>query len=239
MHQYSELYDIFDIVVAQVLLTATIGRIRFNARDTLLTSIGAFYPSSTNGTTATHEIRVGDSTISRWWQHWSKPIRSFLSASARSLHRPRHSKDAQLIQRQRIDDATWASGRFVRLHGGMVTKIQAAQLASRGGVAAVISTASVEQRILAGDSVGTLSQHAHGEPQTVVFGQRAGVCGRGRGAGAGTGGAEFAPLAFTVEDEFSRGMTLRDRAALRSRMASPATMAGVRKLWNEICKISG
>ena len=65
MHQYSELYDIFEIVVAQVLLTRDdLGnRTRFlNARDTLLTLLDKrILPIiNENDTTATHEIRVGD-----------------------------------------------------------------------------------------------------------------------------------------------------------------------------------
>src|SRR5690606_5519092 len=65
MHYYSELFDIFEIIVGQVLLTRgdLDHRLRYlNARDTLLTMIDRrIIPIiNENDTTATEEIRVGD-----------------------------------------------------------------------------------------------------------------------------------------------------------------------------------
>src|SRR5437016_5711459 len=74
----------------------------------------------------------------------------------------RTDKNARLIpQVAEIDDATWAlaggAGTSVGT-GGMVTKIQAAQLATRSGVTTIIAGGTepdVLARIASGESVGT------------------------------------------------------------------------------------
>src|SRR5690606_39812041 len=107
-----------------------------------------------NDTTATHELRVGDN------DNLSALVATLVEADLLILLTdqpglftadPRQHKDAQLIQQvERIDEATWAlAGDSVSGlgTGGMVTKIQAAQLASRGGVATVIAN-GIEPDIL-------------------------------------------------------------------------------------------
>lgn len=230
MHQYSELYDIFDIVVAQVLLTRDdLGnRMRFlNARDTLLTLLDKrILPIiNENDTTATHEIRVGDN------DNLSALVATLVEADTLILLTdqlglftadPRQHKDAQLIQQvERIDDATWAlAGESVSGlgTGGMVTKIQAAQLASRGGVATVIANGvepDILQRILAGDSIGTrfhpVGTHMESRKRWLLVEKTRGKVRVDAGAARVllTGGASLLPVGITnVEDEFSRGMTL-------------------------------
>jgi glutamate 5-kinase len=230
MHQYSELYDIFEIVVAQILLTRDdlSNRTRFlNARDTLLTLLDKrILPIiNENDTTATHDIRVGDN------DNLSALVATLVEADMLIMLTdqpglftadPRHFKDAQLIQRvERIDDATWAlAGDSVSGlgTGGMVTKIQAAQLASRGGVATVIAN-GVEpdalERILAGDSIGTrfepVSTHMESRKRWLLVEKTRGKVHVDAGAARVllTGGASLLPVGVThVEDEFSRGMTL-------------------------------
>ncbi len=80
---------------------------------------------------------------------------------------PRKNPEAQLISLvEQINDDTYAlaggAGSNVGT-GGMVTKIQAAQLASRSGVMTVIASGKepdVLARIMSGDSVGTRFQPA-------------------------------------------------------------------------------
>lgn len=170
MQIYSELFDIFEVVVAQVLLTREdIGnRTRYlNARDTLLTLIDRrIVPIiNENDTTATHEIRVGDN------DNLSALVATLVEADLLVILTdqpglftadPRRHADARLIEQvAQIDEATWAlageAGTTLGT-GGMVTKIQAAQLASRGGVPTIIAGGReprILERILAGEAVGT------------------------------------------------------------------------------------
>ena len=170
MQMYGELYDIFEIVVAQVLLTREdIGnRTRYlNARDTLTTLLERrIVPIiNENDTTATHEIRVGDN------DNLSALVATLIEADLLVLLTdqpglftadPRHHADAQLIsQVTHIDEDTWAlageAGSSVGT-GGMMTKIQAAQLAGRGGVPTVIAGGKDPDalaKIVAGEQIGT------------------------------------------------------------------------------------
>jgi glutamate 5-kinase len=230
MHQYEELYDIFEIVVAQVLLTRDdLGnRARFlNARDTLLTLLDKrILPIiNENDTTATHEIRVGDN------DNLSALVATLVEADILIILTdqpglftadPRQHEDAQLIERvERIDESTWAlAGDSVTGlgTGGMVTKIQAAQLASRGGVSTIIANgveANVLQRILAGESIGThfepVSTHMESRKRWLLVEKTRGKVHVDAGAARKllTGGASLLPVGVTtVENEFSRGMTI-------------------------------
>ncbi|MFQ3565931.1 MAG: glutamate 5-kinase [Aggregatilineales bacterium] len=230
MAHYSAMYDIFEIVVAQVLLTRDdlANRTRFlNARDTLLTLIDRrILPIiNENDATATHEIRVGDN------DNLSALVATAIEADLLIMLTdqpglftadPRHHRDAQLIQRvERINPETWAlagdsaSGLGT---GGMVTKLQAAQLATRGGVATVIAGGKepdVLRRILAGEPIGTRfepsSTHMEGRKRWLLVDKTHGRLDIDAGAARVllTGGASLLPVGITrVEGEFRRGMTL-------------------------------
>jgi glutamate 5-kinase len=152
MHHYSQLFDLFEIVVGQVLLTRDdlSDRARYlNIRDTLSTLLEhRIIPIiNENDTTATHEIRVGDN------DNLSALVANLLEADLLIILTdqpglftadPRKHADAELIAEvKQIDDKTYAlaggAGSTVGT-GGMVTKIQAAQLASRSGVLTVIAS---------------------------------------------------------------------------------------------------
>ncbi len=230
MQIYGELFDIFGIVVAQILLTRDdLGnRTRFlNARDTLLTLIDRrIIPViNENDTTATHEIRIGDN------DNLSALVASLIEADLLILLTdqpglftadPRQDKDARLIERiERIDEETWAlaGGSVTGLGtGGMVTKIQAAQLASRSGVPTHIAGGKepdVLERILRDETVGT---HFAATASPLESRKRWLLLDKTRGAvqvdaGAArkllSGGASLLPVGITgVTDEFSRGETL-------------------------------
>lgn len=230
MHQYSELYDIFEVVVGQVLLTRDdLGnRTRFlNARDTLLTLLDKrIVPIiNENDTTATHEIRVGDN------DNLSALVAALVEADMLIILTdiaglftadPRQDKDAQLIERvERIDDSTWAlAGDSVTGlgTGGMVTKIQAAQLASRGGVTTVIADGmepDVLRRVLASEAIGTrfdaVDTHIESRKRWLLVEKPRGRVTVDAGAARKllTGGASLLSVGITaVEGDFSRGMTV-------------------------------
>ena len=170
MRVYGDLFDIFEIVVGQVLLTRTdLGdRHRYlNARDTMLTMIDMqIVPViNENDTTATEEIRVGDN------DNLSALVANLLDADLLILLTdqpglytadPRRDTHAELIPVvEHINDDTIALAGGVGTSlgtGGMTTKIQAAQLASRSGVTTVIAAGrepDVIRRIVDGETVGT------------------------------------------------------------------------------------
>jgi glutamate 5-kinase len=230
MHIYSQLFDIFSIVVGQVLLTRDdLGdRSRYlNIRDTLTTLIEQrIVPViNENDTTATHEIRVGDN------DNLSALVANLLEADLLVLLTdqpglftadPRAHKDARLIpQVSHIDDETWAlaggAGTTVGT-GGMLTKIQAAQLASRSGVTTIIAGGTepdVLARILAGEQVGTrflpAATHIESRKRWLLSDKPRGEVRVDAGAAAKLlkGGASLLPVGMTaVEGIFERGETL-------------------------------
>lgn len=167
---YSDLFDIFQITVAQVLLTRDDLSIRIrylNARDTLQTLLDQrIIPIiNENDAIATDEIRVGDN------DNLSALVASALEADLLLIltdqpgvftDDPRRNPDARLIERiVKVDQELYkiAGGAGSREGtGGMVTKIQAAQTASRSGVTTFIVSGReplVIERIIAGEQIGT------------------------------------------------------------------------------------
>jgi glutamate 5-kinase len=230
MHIYSQLFDIFQIVVGQVLLTRDdLGdRPRYlNVRDTLTTLIEhRIIPViNENDTTATHEIRVGDN------DNLSALVANLLEADLLVLLTdqpglftadPRTDKTARLIQQvEHIDETTWAlaggAGTEVGT-GGMVTKIQAAQLATRGGVTTIIANgteADILARIAAGEMVGTRflpgATHLESRKRWLISDKPHGKLRVDAGAAQKLlkGGASLLPVGITaVEGAFDRGETL-------------------------------
>lgn len=170
MRIYSDLFDIFQIIVGQILLTrddlSQRGRY-LNARDTLHTMIEQrIVPIiNENDTLATEEIRVGDN------DNLSAMVASVIDADLLILLTdqlglftadPRKFVDAQKIDViERIDPEIFSlaggAGSSVGT-GGMITKLQAAQIASRAGVSTIIAngnTPNVIERIAAGEALGT------------------------------------------------------------------------------------
>ncbi len=230
MQRYSQLFDLFEIVVAQVLLTRDdlSNRTRFlNARDTLLTLIDRrIVPIiNENDTIATEEIRVGDN------DNLSALVAALIEADALIMltdqdglftSDPRSSSDAKLIERVTQIDADLfrrASGAGTKLGtGGMVTKLQAAQLATRSGVTTYIASGRAPNliaRLLAGEPAGTRFEPQAGRVESR---KRWLLVDRAMGrllvdAGAASvllqGGASLLPVGLTaVEGEFRRGATV-------------------------------
>lgn len=230
MQVYGELFDIFEIVVGQVLLTREdLGnRTRFlNARDTLLTLIDRrIIPIiNENDTIATEEIRVGDN------DNLSALVATLIDADLLVLLTdqpglftadPRRFKDARLIEQvTRIDDSTWAfAGESITGlgTGGMATKIQAAQLASRSGITTLIASGGepdVLRRIAGGETLGTRFVPIHSRLESrkrwLLMDKTRGRVHVDEGAARKllSGGASLLPVGITsVEHTFKRGMTL-------------------------------
>jgi glutamate 5-kinase len=230
MHLYGEMFDIFSIIVAQVLLTRDdlSHRTRYlNARDTLQMLIERrIIPIiNENDTVATNEIRVGDN------DNLSGMVASALEADLLVILTdqpglftadPRRNQGAQLIQQiKHIDETTYALAGGVGSGlgtGGMVTKIEAAQIASRSGVTTVIAAGSqsgVLLDIVGGKEIGTridpANTHLESRKRWLLTDRVQGVIHVDEGAARVllNGGASLLPVGITrVQHDFERGATL-------------------------------
>ncbi|MEQ9031220.1 MAG: glutamate 5-kinase [Aggregatilineales bacterium] len=230
VHHYSELFDIFEIVVAQVLLTRDdlSHRTRYlNARDTLLTLLERrIIPIiNENDTVVTDEIRVGDN------DNLSAMVASVLEADLLIMLTdqqglftadPRLDNSAQLIRTvERVDDTTYAlaGGTGTKLGtGGMATKIEAAHTASRSGVVAVIAQGTEPDaitRIVDGEPIGTrfetTTTHLESRKRWLLTDRIQGMIHIDAGASRALlkNGASLLAVGVTrVEREFERGATL-------------------------------
>jgi glutamate 5-kinase len=172
MALYEQLFGLYQLTVAQVLLTRAdlSDRRRYlNSRNTLnaLLAQGVIPIVNENDTVATEEIRVGDN------DNLSALVANLIEADMLALLTdqpglftadPRKDPDARLISEisgPEIPRELWeaAGGGPGQLGtGGMVTKLQAADLARRSGVTVVIAQGSlpgVLPRLVAGEAVGT------------------------------------------------------------------------------------
>src|SRR5215813_11174050 len=167
---YTELFSLFDITVGQVLLTRADLSNRtgyLNARDTLLTLLEhRIVPIiNENDTVATEEIKVGDNdNLSALVANLVDADLLILLTDQQGLYTadPRTNPDAKLIPVvPQINESIFAlaGGTSTGLGtGGMITKLQAAQLAGRSGTATVIASGSppnVLVDIAAGQQIGT------------------------------------------------------------------------------------
>ncbi len=230
MRIWSDLFDIFSIVVGQVLLTRgdLTHRTRYlNARDTLYTLIEQRVVPviNENDTVATEEIRVGDN------DNLSALVASLLEADLLVLLTdqpglftadPRKHANAELIQQiTHIDTATFAlaGGTGTTLGtGGMVTKIQAAQTASRSGVVTVIAQGSLPDvltRLVDGEALGTrfepVNTHLESRKRWLLVDQPQGSVTVDAGAAQAllSGRASLLPVGVTAAaGDFERGATL-------------------------------
>jgi glutamate 5-kinase len=171
MHLYAQLADIFGMNVAQTLLTRDDLRDRrryLNARNTLLACIGrGVLPIvNENDVVAVDEIRVGDNdNLSALVANLIEADLLLICTDIGGLFTadPRLDPEAQLIAEvKNIDAELWASAGAPGTHrgtGGMITKLQAAELATSAGTNTVIAAGDLPDVILraaAGESVGTL-----------------------------------------------------------------------------------
>lgn len=238
MALYEQLFGLYAVTVAQVLLTRAdlADRRRYlNSRNTLtaLLEHGIVPVVNENDTVATEEIRVGDN------DNLSALVANLVDADLLMLLTdqpglftadPRRAAHAQLVAqiREEIPTSLWeaAGGSATGLGtGGMVTKLQAADLARRSGCTVVIANGGVPAvltRIVAGDALGTrflpLTSALESRKRYILSGGRA----TGRvivddgAARALRAGSSLLPVGVArVEGEFERGdtVTVLDAAA--------------------------
>lgn len=170
MMSWEQVFDMFDVPVAQVLLTRAdlSDRRRYlNARDTLNTIVAhqTIPIINENDAVATDEIRVGDN------DNLSALVANVISADMLIIltdqdglftSDPRHDPTATLVTEVAVlDDHIWSLAGASRTGlgvGGMTTKLQAADLATRSGMSVVIANGSKPGVIMSaalGQQVGT------------------------------------------------------------------------------------
>ncbi|MBI9049682.1 MAG: glutamate 5-kinase [Anaerolineaceae bacterium] len=169
---YTQMFDIYNKTVAQILLTRsdTSHRQRYlNARNTLeaLLMRGIIPIVNENDTIATHEIHVGDNdNLSAMVGNLIEADLLILLTDQKGLYTsdPHQDTKAELIPEitgPEIPDWVWKAAGTVSNGvgtGGMLTKLQAADLARRSGTKVVICNglqADVLHKALNGEAEGT------------------------------------------------------------------------------------
>ena len=169
---YEQLFSLYSITVAQILLTRndlTYRRSYINSRNTLTALVGSrVIPIvNENDTVATEEIRVGDNdNLSAHVANLIEADLLVVLTDQKGLFTadPRQDPNAELISditTSEIPDVVWqaAGGSANGLGtGGMMTKLQAADLARRSGAMVVIARGSdpdVLLNLADGESIGT------------------------------------------------------------------------------------
>ena len=233
MALYEQLFGLYGITVGQVLLTRTDlddRRGYLNARNTLaaLLSQGVIPIINENDTVATEEIRVGDNdTLSALVANLIEADLLILLTDQPGLFTadPRKDPSAQLVSEisdAEIPEALWqaAGGSTSRLGtGGMITKLQAADLARRSGAAVFIARGSdpdVLPRVVNGEALGTrflpIATAIEGRKRFMLTGGRARdrlVVDNGAGQALRAGGSLLPVGVTAVEGRFERGDTVR------------------------------
>lgn len=173
MQIWADLFGLFNVQVGQLLLTrgdfSNRGRY-LNIRDTLncLLKHHVLPIINENDTVATKDFRVGDNdNLAALVSNLIAADRLILLTDQKGLYNadPRQNPDAQLIPFvKHIDDSilSLAGGSSAALGlgtGGMMTKIQAAHLASQSGTSTTIASYAFHNVLLEiaeGKSIGTL-----------------------------------------------------------------------------------
>ncbi len=233
MAMYERYFAIYGEKVAQVLLTRADLADRhgyLNARDTLeaLLDQGILPIINENDTVATEEIRFGDNdNLSAQVANMIEADMLVLLTDQDGLYTadPRADANAQLIREVgpgAITPALWKAvgGSNTGLGtGGMVTKLQAADLARHGGAAVVIARGSLENvilRIVQGEAVGTHFTPAinklEGRKKRILAGSRSKaelVIDAGAAQALAQGGSLLPAGVVRVNGKFERGDAIR------------------------------
>jgi glutamate 5-kinase len=168
---YEQVFGMYDLTVAQILLTRMdlASRHRYlNARNTLMALIDhkVLPVVNENDTVATEEIRVGDNdNLSALVANLVDADRLILLTDQPGFYTadPRTDSDARLVEEvagREITPELWeaAGGTRGLGTGGMKTKLQAVELARRSGATCVIARGTepnVLLRIVEGEKLGT------------------------------------------------------------------------------------
>ncbi|MFQ6058521.1 MAG: glutamate 5-kinase [Anaerolineae bacterium] len=170
MHLYEQLFDIYDITVAQALLTREdlADRERYlNARNTLLALLARRVVPivNENDVVAVEEIQIGDNdNLSALVANLIDADLLVMLTDTAGLYTadPHLDPQARLIPEVPvIDEEIRRLAGQTSTHrgtGGMATKIEAAELATRSGTTVIVAAGEVEDvllRIVAGEALGT------------------------------------------------------------------------------------
>lgn len=229
MALYEKLFDLYGMIIAQVLLTRSdlMDRRRYlNSRNTLtaLHEQRAIPIVNENDTVATEEIRFGDN------DNLSALVANLLEADLLILLTdqpglftadPRFHTDVKIVSEviePSIPAWLWqaaGSSQSEQGTGGMLTKLQAADLARRSGSAVVIANGAepdVLNRLVAGEKLGTyfaplVSSLESRKRYILAGGQSIGRLTIDDGADSALRhGSSLLPVGITtVEGEFDRG----------------------------------
>jgi glutamate 5-kinase len=233
MALYEQLFDFYGLTIAQVLLThadLSSRRSYLNARNTLLALLdhNVIPVVNENDTVATEEIRVGDNDnlsalvanlVDADWLVLLTDQHGLFTAD------PRTTPDAKLVEEvatAEIPERLWkaAGGKGTGLGtGGMVTKLQAADLARRCGATCLIANggeADVLIRLVNGEKLGTrflpAASAVESRKRYILSARRApGILTVDEGAAkALRRGGSLLPVGLvTVSGAFERGDTVR------------------------------
>ncbi len=170
MHLYEQLFEIYGLTVAQALLTRgdlTDRRRYLNARNTLLQCLaqGIVPIINENDAIATSEIRLGDNDrLSAYVANLVDADLLLILTDIEGLYTadPRATSTAEMLTIvPQIDENIWQMAGPSGTHrgtGGMYSKIQAADLATRSGTTVVITSGhlpDVVLRVVTGEPLGT------------------------------------------------------------------------------------
>ena len=170
IRHYEDAFQPYSINIAQVLLTHSdiANRERYlNAKSTLmrLLKLGVLTVVNENDTVATDEICFGDNdSLGSLVANLVEADLLVILTDQDGLYTadPRSNPDASLLHEVRANDESlmnMATGGSSIGRGGMVTKLSAAQIASRSGASTVIANGrdhQVLERLHAGENLGTL-----------------------------------------------------------------------------------
>jgi len=233
MNVYEQLFEIYGLKVAQVLLTREdiSDRKRFiNARNTLesLLEQGILPIINENDTVATDEIRIGDNdNLSALVANLIEADRLIMLTDQEGLFtaNPQQDPHACLIPEVRgkkIPEQIWlaAGGSQNSLGtGGMITKLQAADVARRLGTEVIIAKGAEQDvllRLSAGEAIGTRIYPLEDKLQSRKRFMLAGVVARagirvdtGAAAAIGSGGSLLPVGIKDVYGQFERGDIVR------------------------------
>lgn len=233
MAAYEQVFSIYGVHVAQVLLTRAdlADRRRFlNARNTLeaLLKHSVIPIINENDTVATEEIRFGDNdNLSAQAANLIEADLLILLTDQEGLYTsdPRLDPQAKLIRKVEAEPFSpelWqaAGGSTTGLGtGGMVTKLQAADLARHGGTMVIIANGAEENvllRLAHGEELGTrvlpTINKLEGRKRHILSGSRSTAVvtvDAGAARALARGGSLLPAGVARLEGEFERGDTVR------------------------------
>jgi glutamate 5-kinase len=167
MGHYTQLFDGYGLRVGQVLLTADDVTRHSHYRNAYRTfgrllELGVVPIVNENDTVATHEIRFGDNDrLAALVAHLVHANALVLLSDVEALFttkptKPEARKISEVWSEADLADVNIETRGAAVGTGGMITKIDAARIATSAGIPVVLTTTELAEEALAGEQVGTL-----------------------------------------------------------------------------------